>query len=102
MPDHDKPESTPDYASMFSNFLPGPSQPPQAAQTPQVAQTPASNPASPQPPKNETETDDFLANPNEPNEAEFKKQAIFKGLIKSLPILVPLAIIISLIMLLFL
>ena len=56
MPDHDKPESTPDYASMFSNFLPGSSQPPQ------VAQTPASNPASPQPPKNETETDDFLAN----------------------------------------
>ena len=56
MPNHDKPESTPDYASMFSNFLPGSSQPPQ------VAQTPASNPASPQPPKNETETDDFLAN----------------------------------------
>ncbi len=62
MPDHDKPESTPDYASMFSNFLPGPSQPPQAAQTPQAAQPSASNPASPQPPKNETETDDFLAN----------------------------------------
>ena len=56
MPDHDKPESTPDYASMFANFMPGQSQPPQ------VAQTPASNPASPQPPKNETETDDFLAN----------------------------------------
>ena len=56
MPNHDKPESTPDYASMFANFMPGQSQPPQ------VAQTPASNPASPQPPKNETETDDFLAN----------------------------------------
>ena len=62
MPDHDKPESTPDYASMFSNFLPRPSHPPQVAQTPQAAQPSASNPASPQPPKNETETDDFLAN----------------------------------------
>lgn len=56
MPNHDKPESTPDYASMFANFMPGQSQPPQAEQPP------TSNPASPQPPKNETETDDFLAN----------------------------------------
>ena len=56
MPDHDKPESTPNYASMFAKFMPGQSQPPQAEQPP------TSNPASPQPPKNETETDDFLAN----------------------------------------
>ena len=99
MPDQDKSESTPNHASMFANFMPGQSQPPQSEQTPQVAQTPASTPASPQPPKSETETDDFLANLNEPNEAEFKKQAIFKGLIKSLPILLTLAIICAIIIL---
>lgn len=55
MPDHDKPESTPDYASMFANFMPGQSQPPQAEQPP------ISESANPQPQTAKPETDIFLA-----------------------------------------
>ena len=66
MPDHDKPESTPDYASMFANFMPGQSQPPQAEQPPanqssQAEQPPISESANPQPQTAKPETDIFLA-----------------------------------------
>lgn len=66
MPDHDKSESTPDYASMFANFMPGQSQPPQAEQPPanqssQAEQPPISESADPQPQNAKPETDDFLA-----------------------------------------
>lgn len=66
MPNHDKPESTPDYASMFANFMPGQSQPPQAEQPPanqssQAEQPPISESANPQPQTAKPETDIFLA-----------------------------------------
>ena len=66
MPDHDKPESTPDYASMFANFMPGQSQPPQAEQPPanqssQAEQPPISESVNPQPQTAKPETDIFLA-----------------------------------------
>ena len=66
MPDHNKPESTPDYASMFANFMPGQSQPPQAEQPPanqssQAEQPPISESANPQPQTAKPETDIFLA-----------------------------------------
>ena len=66
MPDHYKPESTPDYASMFANFMPGQSQPPQAEQPPanqssQAEQPPISESANPQPQTAKPETDIFLA-----------------------------------------
>ena len=66
MPDHDKSESTPNYASMFANFMPGQSQPPQAEQPPanqssQAEQPPISESADPQPQTAKPETDIFLA-----------------------------------------
>ena len=66
MPDHDKPESTPDYASRCANFMPGQSQPPQAEQpsanqSSQAEQPPISESANPQPQTAKPETDIFLA-----------------------------------------